>query len=261
MFTPLKHGTLLSMHTKLQTLGLSERESRVYYATLRIGKATVEQIAREAGIVRTTTYTQIDTLMKAGLMSSFTEGKKTYYIAEAPDNLTRLIEKQRQKIDKSESLLSSLLPELSSLYSKNASKPIVRFFPGKEGLITMRNEILEMENKEMLVVTSYDDFITVFNNPEERMAFSRKRADKGIKSCVLYTTKEEPTGLLGDQKFKQIDNEEFPLEFDIYIYDNKVAISSFKDDIWGIVIESKAVSTSMRSMFKIAWKYIPHNKK
>ena len=100
------------MYQQLQQLGLSEREAQVYYAALRLGKSTVEQIAREAKIIRTTTYTQIDHLMHMGLMSSFTEGKKTYYIAEDPQNLTRIIDQRKKQIADSEQLLTSLLPDL-----------------------------------------------------------------------------------------------------------------------------------------------------
>jgi len=113
----------------LQQIGLTEKEALVYNASLDLGKATVEKIAEQAGIVRTTTYTQIESLMKQGLMSSFVQGKKTFYTAEAPTNLKRLLEKQKNAVIFGESLLEQILPDLLAAHGKTGTRPVIRFFP------------------------------------------------------------------------------------------------------------------------------------
>ena len=60
----------------LQQIGLSEKEARVYIAALSLGPATADQLAKQTGINRSTTYVHIKSLMAMGLMSTYEEGKK-----------------------------------------------------------------------------------------------------------------------------------------------------------------------------------------
>jgi sugar-specific transcriptional regulator TrmB len=243
----------------LQKIGLDEKEAKVYVASLKIGKATAEQLAKEAGILRTTTYHQINSLMERGLMTSFTVGKKPYYICEAPTNLTRLLDAEEQNIITNRRLLSDQLPGLLSLFSKTGDRPAVRFFPGKAGLVAMREEILQMEQKELLIVSTYDKFINVFSE-EERNHFSKQRNNRKINSRVLYTKnplldtktsytpkKYTPTNV------RILPDTDCHLAFDIYIYDNALCLSSLDDDLWGVMITGKAVSQSVRVLYEVAW--------
>lgn len=244
------------MQEHLQQFGLSEREAAVYFAALQLGKTTVDAIAKEADIIRTTTYTQIDSLLHKGLMSSVTEGKKTYYSAEDPSNLSRLIEQQKKAAQANESLFASLLPDLTALYSKSGSKPVIRFFPGKEGVITLRAEILKtIESKELCVMTAYDKFLEIFPDVAERNAFTKKRRNKGVSVRMLFTRAgKDASDEFAPEDAKRIDEAAFPFEFDAYIFDNKVALTSLeKDDTWGLLIESKAIERSMRALFNIVW--------
>jgi len=243
----------------LQQIGLTEKEALVYNASLDLGKATVEKIAEQAGIVRTTTYTQIESLMKQGLMSSFVQGKKTFYTAEAPTNLKRLLEKQKNAVIFGESLLEQILPDLLAVHGKTGTRPVIRFFPGKEGLITMRNEVLTMKEKNLSVITAYSDFIKIFSK-DEATAFTTKRKAKKINIRVLFTKENDAYSAdsqMSDAEARELPYKDFPLNFDIYIFDNKICISSLKDEIWGVMIDSHVIKESMQSLFNIVWKVAP----
>ena len=54
---------------KLQELGLSEKEARVYLALFELGPSVVSGLAKKAGINRSTTYVILETLAKRGLVS------------------------------------------------------------------------------------------------------------------------------------------------------------------------------------------------
>ena len=244
------------MIDNLQKLGLSEREAKVYTASLSLGQATVDMIAKEAGIIRTTAYTQIESLLDRGLLSSLTEGKKTYFIAESPDNLHRLVEQQKQQAESNVQLLGSMLPELDQLYNSTGKRPNIRYFSGKAGIVTMRNEVLKMKGKELLVATSLDDFEAVFSNEAERNAFSKERQRKKIETRMLFTADSTPIpGTYAPEAFQQVSKVEYPFEFDIYIFDDQVAIASLQSELWAVIIESKAVATSMKTLFEMSWQF------
>src|SRR5437899_393424 len=100
------------MHKELQDLGLSEKEASIYLAALEIGRATADQLAKHAKIKRPTTYVQLESLMKKGLMSTYEEDKKTYFAPESPELLKRFLQKQKEELNSKESELDSLLPLL-----------------------------------------------------------------------------------------------------------------------------------------------------
>ena len=70
------------MLKELQDLGLSEKEARVY-----LGQTTADKLAKHAKVNRSTTYVQLESLMKVGLMSTHEERKKTVFAPESPELL------------------------------------------------------------------------------------------------------------------------------------------------------------------------------
>ena len=72
---------------QLKNLGLSDNEAKVYTAMLELGPATVLEISAKAGVNRPTTYVQVESLKKMGLVSTQTKGKKQLFIAQSPEQL------------------------------------------------------------------------------------------------------------------------------------------------------------------------------
>lgn len=82
----------------LTKLGLSDKEAAVYLAALALGAGPVQPIARRAQVARATTYLVLESLMKRGLVTQYEEGKKTVFVAEPPQQLAQLLEKQESVI-------------------------------------------------------------------------------------------------------------------------------------------------------------------
>src|SRR3989338_8570172 len=114
----------MSLDKNLISLGLSQKEASVYIASLELGPATAQNIAKKAAVNRPTTYVMIESLTKRGLMSSFEKGKKRFFSAESPERLQNIFHVQRREIEEREHELHSILPELRAL-SSGAEKPRV----------------------------------------------------------------------------------------------------------------------------------------
>lgn len=84
----------------LKNLDLSEKEAVVYLASLELGSSTIQEIAKKSQISRSTAYEVIESLIKKGLMSSLTKGKKKYFSAAAPETLTTLIDIKERELEK-----------------------------------------------------------------------------------------------------------------------------------------------------------------
>jgi len=242
------------MLKELQDMGLSEKEAKVYLAALEVGRATADQLAKQDKIVRSTTYVQLDSLMKAGLMSTYEEGKKTYFAPESPELLRRLLIKQKEDLGAKERGLAHLLPELMRQFDGAGERPMVRFFSGKEGIATMRDSILEAKDKKILVLHSFDALAAVFSEAE-RDEYSKRRSSKGITARVIYNNKGGPfsDGLHATNRH-HVAEDTLKVTNDIVIFDDKVAIANLQGTLFGVLIENKQIAESLRSVFEFMWK-------
>jgi len=245
------------MLQELQDFGLSEKEARVYLALLELGKTTADKIAKQAGIKRPTTYVQIKSLMEKGLMSTYEEGKKTCFAPESPELLKRLLLKQKDMLQSKERDLDELLPDLLRQFESAGERPVVRFFEGREGIVTMRDQMLNAPTKEWLVIYSHNALDEVF--PEtERRTYSKRRIEKGIMSRLIYTRAEGPFSpserdITKSTEIKFFPPDKLPLETDIVVFGNSVALTSLKGMLFSVVIESKEIAKSHAALFWALW--------
>lgn len=234
-------------------LGLSEKEADIYLTLLSMGSSTIDALAKETKIKRSTVYVQLKTLLKKGLIGSRKEGKIVQFVAESPNNLKRVLEQYLVEIEKKKAQAESLIPVLLNQFVDKGARPSVRVFEGKAGLLEMRNEVLRMRGKEYFAVSSIDETKKIFTQKELNL-FSQERIKKGIKARLLYTSTDPgDTLVIRPEEVKRVDKKSFDFTTDIYIFDNKVAFTSTADSIVGVIIESAPVAHTMRSLFKLAW--------
>ena len=109
----------------LKNIGLSEKESKVYLASLKFGEANVGDIAEEAGLKRPTTYVVLDELRKKGLVLKIPGAKKVIYKAKTPDELYEQSVSNVNEFEK-------FLPKLRAM--SPSKKPIkTLYFEGVDG--------------------------------------------------------------------------------------------------------------------------------
>ncbi len=245
----------MSVLNQLKSMGLSDNEAKVYLAMLELGPATVLEISAKAGVNRPTTYVQIESLKKIGLVSTQTKGKKQLFIAESPEQLDFMIDRQKSELDQKKEELQKLLPELTNLFNLSDSKPQVRFFEGREGLLKMHSELLRTDVKEVVSFTSADGLLKTF--PDYPKILSSRRVQKGIKSRLIYTNKGEPVLKKHDDNMlretKYVSPDKFPFKSDVAIYGDNISISAFEGKVVGVIITHKELADSFRALFNLLW--------
>ena len=243
------------MLTQLKQLGLSDNEAKVYLAMLELGSATMLEISTKAGINRPTAYVQIESLKKIGLVSTQVRGKKTYFIAESPKQLESILEREEKEIELKKDELAKILPELATLFSLGDRKPVVRFFEGVEGIHKVHEEFIKSGATEILDITSLDDAQRVF--PNQLRSYAPKRAARGIRSKVIYTSSRGAVLPAQDgeslRETKYIDAKKFSFGSDIAIFGDNVVISSFKGKLSATVITDLEIANSFRNLFNFLW--------
>ncbi len=124
----------------LKQLGLSEKEIVVYLAILQQGKVSPADIATLTNINRTTVYSVAKELLKKNLIRE-ESGKTTYWMARPPEDLSVLIEREKEALRKKEHLLQSAVNELKPLMAgMRYSMPTLTFIDENRLDAYMRSE-------------------------------------------------------------------------------------------------------------------------
>jgi len=232
----------------LKNLGLNTKETKIYLALLELGTGTVAQTARKAKIKRTNIYDHLGDMKEMGLVSEIKHDKKTLLIPENPQVLKQKARENLDNIDK-------IMPELFGIFNTPGSKPKIKFYEGKQGLLQAYNMILQDKPAKLYAIVDIDNLFKAL--PSDYMW---KWADKRAKLNIFFysITKDSKLGRLGKKRDKKqkrqtklVKNVKFSTE--INIYNNKVIMFSFKKPYSATVIEDMAVADTMRAMWKGWW--------
>ncbi|NTW30220.1 MAG: hypothetical protein HGA33_03005 [Candidatus Moranbacteria bacterium] len=241
------------LERELMEIGLNEKEAKVYLASLELGQSVVQAIANKAGVNRATTYFVIEGLMAKGLMSSFHQGKKQFFIATDPDRLVEILEEQERDMKRKSEELKKLIPQLQSINNKKSDRPVVRYYEGKEGISAMNDELIKIVSGSVVPMAYSVDAVDNLFMKEERARAKKKRLDKKIKTKAIYTYKDGVLESTTDGDRRKVPFEKFPIKSDIAIFDDNVRIASLGNRQVGIIIEDKEIADSMRAVLDLAW--------
>jgi len=233
----------------LETLGLSEKEAKIYFVLLQLGPSTPYKMAKRSGLKRPTAYVIADELVEKGYAVK-APGDKHTYIARPPEVIYEEREQKMLEAKKN-------LPELQALKGGVADKPTVLYFEGTEGLKqALMYRIKELHDTEIVGFYADPDFAA----PEAYTAsleFNEYRMAHNIKVRGLLTEAETLKGFekyLTDATFtpKFIPKDIYSSNASFEFYPNFVKIIFFDTSI-GVVIESPTVAKAMRQIFEMLW--------
>jgi len=238
---------------QLQSFGFSEKESGVYIALLELGKGTVTEISRSAGINRTTGYDILSSLSNKGIVSVSGKEPKQEFSAEPPSSITVYLKKQSELLNENIKKSENLVSELDLLHSVK-NRPKIRFYEGTEGLKQVYEDTLT-SSETIRAYATVDDMHNALPNyfPE----YYKRRAKKGI--FIRAITPETEIGKerkIYDMEEKRemafVPSDKYYFSPEINIYDNKVMIASWREKL-GIIIESEEIADAMKKIYELVW--------
>ena len=246
---------------KVEALGLTDKESRVYVANLFLGPAPVQKIAEQAGINRATTYVILDQLAALGLVTQSVD-KKSHYVAESPESLDRLFSLQKQTIEQRQKELRALLPQLQQLErSTAADAPIVRFYKGLEGTKSISDYLRRTAKPKSTIYgfSNVDEILKIF--PSITKENPKNRIKKKLASNLIYSWQDGELGS-GPKVLRQSIKLNKPIAADITLYEEKCTLMTYEgENSIGVVIESKEIVRALRQLFELAWAEVSKTKK
>ncbi len=231
----------------LEKSGLNQKEALVYMALLELGTSSVEGIAHKAGTKRPTTYLILDELQKKGFATLVPRVKKVLYSAESPEKLMTDLNRKQE-------LIKRYLPNLLALYNEPKNKPQILLFEGKEAVRDLYDKILQ--SKEINIFCTINDVLSIY--PELPKLLDQNAQHGKTKVRELLTN--NPTNIEFAKTVKHHENYQHRFaksgqEFltDNILFDNNIAFISYEPHIFAVLIQSKTIYQSLRTLFELAW--------
>ncbi len=239
----------MDLLAELREYGFSEKEAKVYLALCSLGLVTVNDIAEQTNLIRTTTYDILKLLGEKGFVASTKINKILYFETQNPKQLASMLDEKKKKINK-------IIPTLAKLREQLSPKPTVELFKGKEGMKTAFREILRIKqpiyaysnNKEMVKILPF---------------FSRHFINGRVKAGIpIKIFSEESTitkHLLQEKDKKELRETKIfsklkKISINQYIFGDTIAIfGSKKDTPIGIIIKHREYAELQKTIFEELW--------
>ncbi len=238
----------MALDKLLQQLGFSQNEAKVYLAALKTGLNSAQNIAKEASLQRTTTYSVLKVLTEKGLVAKSKEKGKTRFLAEPPDKLLTLANTLSDRVKKS-------LPEFSALYNQAETKPKILFYEGARSIQEVYDDTLKEKPAEILEWNTN----AYFEYPEVDKDYIKKRVALNIKakriagSSSVWDIKHRYKDASELSETLIVPKEKFWPGIEVNIYGNKVAFLNYAEKM-SVIIESKAIAEAMKQVYELSWK-------
>jgi len=243
----------LDLQKSLEFIGFSEKEILVYLALLELGKGTVTQISKKAGINRPTGYHVLSSLESKELVKASGKEPKQEYVAESPDQIEKLLQKKLENDQAFIKEAKKIIPELKSIHNV-MNRPKVFFYEGIEGLERVYEDTLT-STEPIMGYASVENMHAGL--PGYFPEYYKRRTKKGIAIRGIFPNSETA------RERKRFDKEEmresalipadkYSFYPEINIYDNKIMIASWREKL-GIIIESSEIADAMKKIYELAW--------
>lgn len=233
----------------LKEFGLENNEINVYTTLLKTGESSVQAIAKNSSIPRTTTYHVLSNLIDKGIVSFAIKNKIKIFIASNPKELLKIIELKKQSIE-------NIIPELNKITNTINKKPKMTLFEGPNGIKNLLQTILNDKEE----IYHYGNIDLIEN--ELKYIFPQfiiKRIENKIPIKIISekldkTQKYEKNSKVQLREYKFVPKN-IIVKTNTFITKKKIIILNLnKEPIHGVLYEDEDYCNLQRTIFEMLWK-------
>lgn len=237
---------------------LNKNERRVLASLYHIKEGSINKVAKDTLINRTTLYPILDKLTEKGLVSKIKTEGKTYFQPISKEDFILWTKRREVEIKKENTALLDWVDK-ESKEKKVTLVSEIKYFEGIEGVKSLYADSWRDNNGKIIYAitdykNAYDTLGDFFHDD-----YFQQRIKHGIKVKNLLPESEEgkqdikdALKLLREMKFIKIFQD---LSIEINIYDSKVSIVAFdKKNPSGILIKNEKIASALKNIFEYIWK-------
>jgi sugar-specific transcriptional regulator TrmB len=229
-----------------EEIGLSNAETKIYLALLKLGSATAGPILEETSLHNSVTHSALHRLVEKGFVSFVKKGKVKHYQATDPHTVLDFFDEKKKRFE-------AVLPELIAKQVK-LEKQDAEIFEGFRGFKSMLFDVIKDGKKgdEYLFFSFFtenpDDFGNVYNFYKE-FEIERKRRGIIVKGIAPAAIKEKFKG----RDTRNILFTDLPVLTNIFVFKDRVGMTPWQDKKICFLIHSKQLATEFRNYFYSIW--------
>jgi len=244
------------IYFSLQEIGLSDKEIALYLAALKSGESGMSSLARAAGLKRTSAYVVFSSLEQKGLLGVFSTKSGQKFIAKDPNYLLA-------KLKKDASAVADVLPELVAMNNKAKQGPKITYYEGIDNYQRIMEECLQYPDTTIRHIGSLAEGHRSLGRDYDFKYFAPSRIKNNIFLKAIYLPELKPLFINNDKQKREVRF--FPdsakLKTLTLIYENRVVISSSKENLITVVIESEEIANDEKTKFDLLWSALAQGEK
>lgn len=228
----------------LERLGLTNTESIIYLALLKIGESTAVQLAKETKVHRRTIYDNLNIILKKGLVGYKIRNNVKYFEASDPITFQSFLEEK-------EKMLTNILPTLQSYYKNKQKSPQINVYIGVQGAKSIIEEAIQTKQTLYWVGGGLYFFDVI--------GFSRKFIEEKLSRTNIKIIQTATPNIKEKLKIFKKNNikilpEKYSSKVGYLIYGNTIAIGLLQEkEITIIKITDDEFSKGYKNYFDIMW--------
>ena len=238
----------------LLQFNLTEKEIATYLILLEQGSLSIQDISRNTGINRVTTYAAIDDLKAKGMISESRKGKRKLFVAENPENLKNILQEKRNRLKHEENVLQNIiLPSLKAININQENKPQIKFFEGLAGIYKVYDDYI-LNSPNVIACGSYDSVMKTSSRKTEKDYIEKIKKMKILFRGILEDTKinrefDEISKGVMHNKFLPVGEK---VSADILVFGSIVALISYEKKS-ATLIEDESIADSIKMYLNFMW--------
>ncbi|MDD5056102.1 MAG: helix-turn-helix domain-containing protein [Candidatus Peribacteraceae bacterium] len=246
----------------LQSLGLTDNETRVYLYLLTHGESIASIVAKRLGIKRASVYQVLESLEAKGLIVEFSKNNVSHFDSVDPEDLVGLCEQRVFEMKRLQQKAEVLKHELVKLREKGKMPTLeirgkIKYYQGLEAVTQLIDETLKEKSKEQLCfgLNTYHTELA----GDDWGDYTKKRVAQGMFVRSIQPDIEEALEYASRDKSelretRLVPNEKFPGKCEINIIGSTIAMFTTSGrEPMGMKMHNKDLSEALRSLFNLAW--------
>ena len=236
----------------LQTIGLTENESKVYVALLNTGNATSSKIVSAANISGGKIYETLDKLYKKGFVSISNINGIKHFQATKPQVILTYLEEQKKELTEKEEEFRKIIPQMELMQNEQEFNSEILI--GKRGIKSLIQKLFGDSKNTILAMGIRGDKKETYNNfwwhltNEHIEKINKKAKYLFIENKSQYFKQHQKLKNILIKTIKSIS----PAAIDII--DNHVLIFTYdENELHCVHIHSEPIAKSFKSFFNNLW--------
>ncbi len=242
-----------------EDLGLSENTHRVYLQLIENGASSARMLAEKLTIPRPSVYDNLKILIQKGLVVERYQDNKKLFQVDDLKNLPRLLTNKINYLQQEEKELEGILPKL--LNQVQAVEPKIKFYSGVEGVRQVLNDMFWYKDLETMALWPISEMVELLGK-EYIADMNRKRIRQKLFTRGIWPEdkrvdlKSHPFLGVGKGFYREIRIAPKGITWNMsyWVYADKVAFISSRQETFGFVIHSRDFAEMMKAQFEVIWK-------